>query len=103
VSDAWLTVVALSATAALIRASGPVILGGRPLPGPLGAVVPYLAAALLAALVVTETVGGPDGFEVDERLAGVGASAIVLLRRPEALLPAIAIAAAVTAGLRQLG
>jgi branched-subunit amino acid transport protein len=100
VSDAWTTVIALSLTAALIRASGPVIFGGRPLPGRLRDVIPLLAPALLAALVVTETVGGTDGLAPDERLAGVGAAALILVRRPDSLLAAIAVAAAVTAGLR---
>ena len=99
-SDGWITILTLAVTAALIRASGPVVFGGRPLPGWMQNVIPLLAPALLAALVVTETVGGGDGLVVDERLAGVGAAGILLVRRPDSLLPAIAVAAAVTAGLR---
>jgi branched-subunit amino acid transport protein len=102
VSDAWITIVALSLSAALIRASGPVIFGGRALQAWLRDVIPLLAPALLAALVVTETVGGGGGFDPDERLAGVGAAALILVRRPESLLLAIAVAASVTAGLRLL-
>ncbi|HKG34984.1 MAG TPA: AzlD domain-containing protein [Solirubrobacterales bacterium] len=99
-SAGWATIIALAVTAALVRAAGPVAFGGRPLPGRLQDVIPLLAPALLAALVVTETVGGEDGLAVDERLAGVAAAGLVLARRPESLLPAIALAAVVTAGLR---
>jgi branched-subunit amino acid transport protein len=100
VSDVWTTIVVLCGATALIRASGPVLFGGRSLPGPLRAVIPMLAPALLAALVITETLAGLDGFDVDERAAGVGTAAILLMRRPDAVLPAIAVAAVVTAALR---
>ena len=47
---------------------------GRDLHPRLFGVIALLAPALLAALVVTETFGGPDGsLEVDERAAGVAA------------------------------
>ena len=56
-----------------------------------------LAPALLAALVVTETFGRPDGaLEIDERAAGVAAAGGALAVRAPILL-VIAIAAAVTA------
>ena len=65
--------------------------------------VPLLAPALLAALVVTQTLSDADGLSVDERLAGVGAAAAVLAWRHDAMLAAIAVAAAVAALLRALG
>jgi branched-subunit amino acid transport protein len=99
-SSTWATVLVLGVTTALIRAAGPVIFGGRPLARPLRALIPLLAPALLAALVATETFGNIDGLELDERAAGVGAAALVLSWRRDALLVAIAVAAVVTALLR---
>lgn len=101
-SDVWLTVAGLAAVTALIRAAGPVMIGSRDLPGRIADVIPLLAPALLAALVMTETVGGATGIEVDERIAGVGAAGVLLAFRRDALLPAIAVAAMVTALARAL-
>jgi uncharacterized membrane protein len=99
-SEVWITVVALAVTTAAIRASGPVLVGGRDLHPRLFGVIALLAPALLAALVVTETFGRPDGaLEIDERAAGVAsAGAALALRAP--ILAVIAIAAATTAFLR---
>lgn len=96
-TDVWVTIAGLFAITVVIRAAGPVLLGGRELPGRLPDVIPLLAPALLAALVMTETVGGAGGYDVDERLAGVAAAAVVLGFRRDGLLLAIAVAAVVTA------
>jgi hypothetical protein len=99
---ALVVVVCLVATSALIRASGPVILGGRRLPSRLNAVIALLAPALLAALVMTETFRA-DGSELvlDERALGVvGAGAVILARGP--LILALAVAMALTAGARAI-
>lgn len=96
-TDVWVTIAGLFAITVVIRAAGPVLLGGRELPGLLPDVIPLLAPALLAALVMTETVGGAGGYDVDERLAGVAAAAVVLGFRRDSLLLAIAVAAVVTA------
>ena len=99
-SDVWVTVVVLALATAAIRAAGPVLVGGRDLHPRLFGVIALLAPALLAALVVTETFGGPDGsLEVDERAAGVAAAGAAIAFRAPILL-VIAIAAAVTALLR---
>jgi L-fucose mutarotase/ribose pyranase (RbsD/FucU family) len=67
------------------------------------AIVALLAPALLAALVVTETLGtGDGGIVADERLPAVAAAGALLAWRPKALLPAIALAGAVAALLRVL-
>lgn len=102
-SDVWITVVLLAVTAAIIRAGGPMAMGGRNLGRRGDAVIGLLAPALLAALIVVQTVGGEDGLEVDERVAGVAAAGALLVWRRDAMLPAVAIAALVTAGLRALG
>ena len=51
----WITVAGLAVATALIKAFGPVIFGGRKLHPRLARIIPLLAPALLAALVVTET------------------------------------------------
>ena len=90
-------------TSAAIRASGPVLLGGRELPAAVRGVTALVAPALLAALVVVETLGAPEGgaLDLDARVAGVGAAGAVLALRGSAL-PAVAAAAIVTAVLRAI-
>jgi branched-subunit amino acid transport protein len=99
-ADEWIVVGSLIAATAVIKAAGPVALGGRELPAQAMNVIAFLAPALLAALVVTETFGG-EGSELtlDERALGVaGAGAVVLLRG--GILLAMAVAMALTAGAR---
>ena len=102
-TEVWVTIGVLTVGTALIRASGPVLLGGRDVHPRLQGVIALLAPALLAALVVVETLSAPEGgeLEVDERVLGVGAAALVLWRGGSAL-PAVAIAAVVTAVARAL-
>ena len=65
------------------KASGPVLLGRRELPPRVTSVVEVLAPAMLAALVVTQTVGGDRAIVIDERLAGVIAGGVAIwLRAP---------------------
>jgi branched-subunit amino acid transport protein len=100
-NDVWVTIVVLAVATALIRASGPVLLGGRQLPERLQGAVALLAPALLAALVVVETVGAPEGgsLEPDARIAGVAAAGAVIVAGGS-MLPVVAAAALVTALVR---
>jgi branched-subunit amino acid transport protein len=99
VSAAWAAVLAIGAATIAIKSAGPVLAGGRELPPRLAAMVELLAPAVLAALVVTQTVGGDEEIVIDERLAGVGvASVAIALRAP--ILVSVAVAALVTALLR---
>lgn len=102
-SAAWIVVFAVGAATVVLKAVGPVLLGGRDLPAPLTGVVGLLAPALLAALVVTQVASGEE-YEVvaDERLLGLAAAAVALLLRAPLLL-VIVIAAATTAAARALG
>jgi branched chain amino acid efflux pump len=102
-SDVWITIIVLAIATAAIRATGPVLVGGRELPERLRGVVALVAPALLAALVVVATVGAPAGgeLELDARIAGVAAAAVVIARGGS-LLPAGAAAAIVTALTRAL-
>jgi hypothetical protein len=97
-AEEWVLVCWLVVTTAVIRAAGPVALGGRELPARAMSVIGLLAPALLAALVVTQTFGG-DGSEIvlDERVVGVaGAGAVLALRG--GILLAMAAAVALSAG-----
>jgi len=99
-ADPWLLAGWLVATTFVIRASGPVLFGGRELPRRATNVIALLAPALLAALVMTETFRGEGTtLTLDERAAGVGAAGLALFYRPSILL-AGAVAMIVTAGLR---
>ncbi len=98
-TEVWVTIGALAIATAMIRASGPVILGGRELPARVMDVIALVAAALLAALVVVETFGGPDQtLELDARAVGVAAAGGVLAFRGDMLwaVGAAAVAAALT-------
>ena len=97
----WVVVLVVGALTFVFKAMGPVLLGGRELPARLDDVVGLLAPAILAALVVTQTVGGDRELVLDERLAGVAAATFALRLRAPILL-AVALAAAVTAAVRAL-
>ena len=95
----WIVIVVVGALTILFKASGPVLLGTRELPPRVASVVEVLAPAMLAALVVTQTVGGDHELVLDERLLGVAAGGIaVWLRAP--LLVVMVVAAATAALVR---
>jgi hypothetical protein len=100
VSAVWLVVVLVGAATVALKATGPVLLGGRRLPEPLTGVVALLAPVLLAALVVTQTVGGDRELVLDGRLAGVGVAAVAIVAR--APLPAVVVLAATATALARL-
>jgi branched-subunit amino acid transport protein len=103
VSTAWLTVAGLTIATAAIKAFGPVVFGGRELPALLARVIPLLAPALLAALVITETFGGPGrSLVLDARGGGLVVAGIALWRRAPLYVVVLA-AAAATALLRGIG
>ena len=95
----WIVIAVVGAVTILFKASGPVLLGDRELPPRALALVEVLAPAMLAALVVTQTVGGNGELVFDERLAGVAAGGIAIwLRAP--LLVVMVVAAATAALIR---
>jgi branched-subunit amino acid transport protein len=99
VSEVWIAVGLVGAATVALKAVGPVLLGGRPLPDHLTGVVALLAPAVLAALVVTQVVGGDREIVLDARLVGLGAAILALLLRAP-LLVVVAVAAVATAGVR---
>jgi branched-subunit amino acid transport protein len=96
-----MVVVLAGAATMLLKAAGPVLVGGRELPARLIRLVNCLAPALFAALIVTQAFGGDHAVRVDERAIGLAAGVTaVWLRAP--IVVAVVAAAAVTAVARQL-
>jgi hypothetical protein len=100
-TETWVVIGVLTVATVAIKASGPVVLGGRELSVRAAAVIGLLAPALLSALVVVETFATESELTVDARAAGVAAAGgSYLLTRSPAV--AIAAAALVAWGLRAL-
>jgi branched-subunit amino acid transport protein len=101
-TETWIIVGVVAIATVLFKAAGPVFLGGRELPERMRSVVDLLAPVLLTALVVTQTFGGDGEVALDARVPGVAAGAIAVWRRVP-LVPAMVIAALVTALVRVAG
>ena len=84
---------------AVIKAVGPVALGGRELPERFTGVIALMAPALLAALVVTATLADADEWAIGPETAGVAAGGLVGWRT-ESVVGCVVVAAVVTALLR---
>jgi uncharacterized membrane protein len=94
--SAWILVATVGSATVAMKAAGPVLLGGRRLPERAMAVIGLLAPAVLAALIVTQTVAGDHRYVLDARLAGMSAAVVaVSLRAP--VLVVVVVAAMVTA------
>ena len=92
-SSAWIVVVGVGLATIAIKAAGPVLLGGRPLPRRLTGVVSLAGPALLAALVAIDTFGADRSLRLDERVIGVGAAAVAIVLRAPVLVVVVAAAA----------
>ena len=73
-SATWIVVLIVGVFTISFKAAGPVLLAGRQLPARLTSAFELLGPSLLAALVVTQSVGGKDGIVLDARLVGLGAA-----------------------------
>ena len=101
-STTWVVVVVTGIGTLALKAAGPVLLGGRPLPERVSRIATLLGPALLAALVAIGTFGDGRSLAIDARVLGVGAAAVaVRLHAP--VLVVVVLAAAVTAVARTLG
>ena len=96
----WVVVIVVATATVAFKAAGPLLLGQRQLPVTVAGVVALLAPVLLAALVVTQTVGGDNRLVLDARLAGVGAGAAAITAR--APLPAVVVVAAAATAVTRL-
>jgi branched-subunit amino acid transport protein len=102
VSAAWAVVLIVGVATIAIKAVGPVLLGGRPLPARVTGVVALAGPALLAALVAINTVASERSLVLDARIIGVVLSAVAVAARAP-LLVAVIVAATATAAARAIG
>jgi branched-subunit amino acid transport protein len=101
VSAVWICVAVVGLATVATKAAGPLLLARHSPPPRAQAALEHLAPALLAALVVTQALGGDNGgFSIDARLAGLAAGAAALLLRAPLLV--VITVAAVTAALVRL-
>jgi branched-subunit amino acid transport protein len=100
-TDVWIAVGLLTVICFVIKAVGPVALGGRDLPPAAERLIILLPAALLSALVVVQTFGSGRGLVLDARVAGV-AAAIVAIALRASVLVVLLVAALTAAGLRAI-
>lgn len=101
-SRAGVTLLVLAVTVYVLKAAGPLILGGRALPPRVARLTGLLPVPLLAALIVTSTVAADESLVFDARVAGLAAAAVALWRRLPFVV-VVVLAGAVTAGVRALG
>ena len=95
----WTLIAGCAVVTFLIKAAGPVALGGRQLPIAFRSVVMVLAPALFAALVVTQALADGRHLHVGAETFGVAAGALVAWRTGSIVWCVVA-AAVVTAALR---
>jgi branched-subunit amino acid transport protein len=100
-TEVWLVVAVTGAATILIKATGPVLLGGRELPARLVGVVGLLAPAVLAALVVTQVFADDRALVLDTRVVGLGAAVVAVIARAP-MIVTIVVAAGATALVRAL-
>jgi branched-subunit amino acid transport protein len=86
---------------ALLKAIGPIALGGRELPLWVTSVIVLLAPALLAALVFTQAFADGKHLTVGAETAGVVAGGLVAWRTGS-IVGCVVVAAVLTAALRAL-
>jgi branched-subunit amino acid transport protein len=97
-SDVWLIVLLVGAATVALKAAGPVLLGGRPLPARALGVVELLAPAVLAGLVAVSIFGGDRELVLDARVLGLGAAVLALAARAPIILVVVAAALATALG-----
>ena len=95
----WPFVFLLGATAYGFKVLGLVVVGHSKLPPLLDRCLALIPAALIAAIVVSNTFADGRHLQIDARAAGVGAAVIAAWRKAP-LIAVIVIGAAVTAAVR---
>lgn len=98
----WTLIGVLAVATITLKATGPLVTGGRTLPAWFAAVIGVMPAALLSALVVTGTLTNDDG----DYAAGADAIGVLLggavVWRTGKILHAVIVAIVVTAVLRAI-
>jgi branched-subunit amino acid transport protein len=98
----WVVVIVVGCATLALKAVGPLVLGGRPLPERVAGVVTLVGPALLSALVAIGTFADGHRLVLDARVSGVLAAAVAIRLRAPVLL-VVVVAAAVTATIRAVG
>ncbi|MEV6332400.1 AzlD domain-containing protein [Streptomyces sp. NPDC051909] len=96
-SGVWLAVLLVGAVSMALKATGPVLLGGRELPDSMQRVVALMAPTLLAALIATQIFGSGQALTVDARVVGLAVGAFGVWRKWPTLLVVFLGAAAAAA------
>jgi MFS-type transporter involved in bile tolerance (Atg22 family) len=93
----WIVIGVLCVITGTIKAAGPLVLGDRRPNDRAVAVIALLSPAVIASLIVYQTLGGhPTGLTVDARVVGLAVAMIALLGRLP-MLAVITLAAVATA------
>ena len=100
-TQVWVLILGCAALTALIKAFGPVLLGGRQLPAWFTRVIVLMAPSLLSALVVTSVFASGRSWSVGAHTVGVSVAALMLWRH-HSLVLCVVVAVLVTAGLRAI-
>ena len=77
----WWLVIWLSAGAYLFKVVGLVALGGRALPQVVNRCLTLIPAALLAALIMKDTITSGQDLVIDARVVGVAVATVATMRR----------------------
>ena len=93
----WTALIALCAISYALKASGPVLAGGRRLGPQVRQTLDLVAVPLLAALILVQTVGDGHRLVLDARVPALAVAAILVWRRAPFLV--VVLAAAATAAL----
>jgi branched-subunit amino acid transport protein len=101
-STVWLTIAGCTLVTVVIKALGPVVMGGRELPPRVGGVIMLMAPTLLAALVVSSALADGEHLHVGADTAGVATGGALLVLTRAGVLTSVLVAASVTAALRLL-
>lgn len=98
-TETWVIVIVVGLATITIKALGPMLLGGKPLPPRITVLIALLAPALLAAFVAVNTFADDGRLVLDARVPGVlAAAAAIKLKAP--VLVVVVVAAVVTATIR---
>jgi branched chain amino acid efflux pump len=93
----WTALLALCAISYALKASGPVLAGGRQLGPQVRQTLDLVAVPLLAALILVQTVGDGHRLVLDARVPALAVAAVLVWRRAPFLV--VVLAAAATAAL----
>jgi len=77
----WWLVIWLSVGAYLLKVVGVVVLGGRTLPVVINRCLALIPAALLAALIMKDTLTSGQDLVIDARVVGVAVATFATMRR----------------------